>query len=135
VKFFAGLIAREAKYNPDGTFDVLGAGIISLAIPTLPAAVKLALVVRLQLDQEESERIHYISLRLIGPSGVDAMPSVRVPLVARKVAAPRHFMNIVNDVTAVFPEPGDYRFQVTIDDDALPFIHLAVTRTDSPAAP
>jgi uncharacterized protein DUF6941 len=132
MNVFAGLIAREAKYHADGTFDVIGAGINSLAIPTLPAAVKLALVIRLQLDQAEADRIHYLSLRLIGPSGVDTMPLVRVPLVARKATAPRHFMNIVTDVTALFPEPGDYQFQVTVDGDALPFIHLAVMRMDNP---
>jgi hypothetical protein len=132
MNVFAGLIAREAKYNADGTFDVIGAGITSITVPTLPAGVKFALVIRLQLDQAEADRIHYLSLRLIGPSGVDTMPLVRVPLVARKATAQRHFMNIVTDVTALFPEPGDYRFQVTVDNDALPFIHLGVLRVEDP---
>ncbi len=55
VNVFSALLAREARYNADGTFDVLGAGIFAVGVPVLPAAIKLTLVLRLQLDQGGGE--------------------------------------------------------------------------------
>ena len=123
----AVLLAREARYNPDGTFDVLGAGIFAVGVPTLPAVIKLTLVLRLQLDQEEAAQLHQLRLRMLDDADADVMVPLTVPVVLRQGPLPRHYLNIVNEVFAPLPHPGDFRFQVAIDDEAMPFIHLTVT--------
>lgn len=126
MNVFAVLLAREATYNADGTFDVLGAGIYAVGVPMLPAPIKLTLVLRAQLDPEEANRLHHLRVRLLDDAGADVMPPMTVPVVLRQGAAPRHYLNMVIDVVAPYPRAGDYRFQVAFDDEAVPFIHLAV---------
>ncbi|MEA2633838.1 MAG: hypothetical protein QOH92_605 [Chloroflexota bacterium] len=127
MNVFAALLAREARYNPDGTFDVLGAGIFAVGVPTLPAAIRLTLVLRAQLDPDEANRLHHLRLRLLDEGDSDVMPAMTVPVILRQGTAPRHYLNIVTDVIAPFPRAGNFRFQVAVDDEAIPFIHLTVT--------
>lgn len=117
------LVLADYVRQDAGATHIMGAGIDTFGIPAqqLPAAIPVGLVARITFsvrDQVGAE--HEIRLVFQGPDGdllVISQP-FRTPPPAAGV--PEHWRTAVSLVSRLmlpFPRHGDYRLQVTLDDD------------------
>jgi hypothetical protein len=74
------ILADAATASPDGKFNVLGAGLTRVEVPTLPFPMELSTVLRFEATDEEIESgEHEVLITLRGPTG---QPNI-APLIVR----------------------------------------------------
>lgn len=106
----AAFLARSAKANGDGTFDVEGGGVDMFhlrggLILGAPIELQFAVVLRLELDENEIEQLMPVNMEVIfeGQPVTNAM----LPLLGRKVPGETHYHhNAVLNVRIQVPRPG-----------------------------
>lgn len=65
-----GFLAIAADLYPDGRFSVIGGGFDAVEVPSFPAFIlSMAMVVRVRVPIEESDRLHPVVVRLYNPDG------------------------------------------------------------------
>jgi hypothetical protein len=106
-----------------GATHIMGAGIDTFGIPAaaLPAAIPVGVVARITFSvRDEVGSEHEIRLAFQGPGGDLLVISQRFPTPHPAPGVPDHWrtaVSLVSRLALPFPSHGDYRLQVTLDDD------------------
>jgi hypothetical protein len=80
------VLLADATNESAGKLNILGAGISRLTPTDLPSVLpQLALVVRVELDNEDFERPHRISVELLDPDGEQVVPPLAVTLAPEQL--------------------------------------------------
>lgn len=117
------LVLADYVRQDAGVTHIMGAGIDTFNIPAfqLPAAVPVGLVARITFSiRDEVGAEHVVSLMFQGPTGDLLTASQRFPTPPPAPGVPEHWRTAISLVTRLalpFPSHGDYRLQVTLDDD------------------
>lgn len=117
------LVLADYVRQDAGMTHIMGAGIDTFTIPEdrLPAAVPVGLVARITFssrDQVGAE--HEINLVFQGPGGDLLTANQRFLTPPPAPGVPEHWRtaaSLVSRFALPFPSHGDYRLQVSIDDD------------------
>jgi hypothetical protein len=106
-----------------GMTHIMGAGIDTFYVPEgQPVAVPVGIVVRITFSsRDEVGTEHEIGLVFQGPGGEDLLTlGQRFPTPPQAEGVPGHWrpaISIAFRMALPFPRRGDYRLQVTLDDD------------------
>ena len=118
------LVLAEYVRQDAGMTHIMGAGIDTFFIPAenLPAAVPAGVVARVTFDsRDEVGAEHEISLVFQGPDGADILTaSQRFPAPPPAPGVPEHWRtaaSLITRLALLFPSHGNYRLQMTLDDD------------------
>ena len=136
------LVLADYVRQDAGATHIMGAGIDTFNIPTpqLPAAIPVGLVARITFSiRDEVGASHEISLVFQGPGGIELLrASQQFPTPPPAPGIPEHWRTAASLVTRLalpFPSHGDYRLQVTIDDDPRLSRSLDVRAIDPTSGP
>ena len=132
MKLRAAFLARSAKVNADGTFDVEGGGATDFFLTQgliigAPIRLTFAILLRLEVDESEIERLVPINLDLMFEG--QRLGGGMLPLVGRKVAGEtRYYHNAVLNLTVDVPRPGDGEVRFTWEQGlaSIPPLHFRV---------
>jgi hypothetical protein len=132
MKLRAAFLARGATPNSDGTFDVKGGGVTHFQfahgmILGAPIHLNFAVVLRLELDSDEIERLLKVHLeirhegRRLG-GGVLPMVGSRVP------GETRYYHNAILNMNVDVPRPGDGEIRFSWEGGlaTIPALHFRV---------
>jgi hypothetical protein len=118
------LVLAEYVRQDAGMTHIMAAGIDTFWIPdhALPAAVPVGLVARLTFDSRDrvgaDHNIGFVFENTDGPQLITLNQRIPTPAPARGV--PEHWRtaaNVIFRLALLFPAHGNYRLQVTVDDD------------------
>jgi tetratricopeptide (TPR) repeat protein len=115
MRVTVALLADSAVAVPGGKFDLLGAGVDSIAFPSFPALLpSLSLVLKLRFRPEEAAQERVVEVRSLDSERKPFQAPFTISLrPASADGGPLHFVYNMRDVT--FPAPGEYGFAVAID--------------------
>jgi hypothetical protein len=113
-------LANSAEVGPDGRFYVIGGGIDSLGVPSIPLAFPaLALLLELYFEPEECGRRFEISLTLTLPDGSDAGVQLKTsgsPEPSKSFNQPGSIVHVVfSFYSLALTQVGDHRFNILVD--------------------
>jgi len=111
--------------NPDGSFDLKRAGINELVAPHFPAQMNFAVLLRLELDDDEALKLHWARIS-VSHAGVPLLPDVPTPLVVRnRVPGQPCYLNLFMRFNLELAGPGELQLSGRIDDEvAFPTMRL-----------
>jgi hypothetical protein len=132
VNLRAAFLARSATANLDGTFDVSGGGVtefqlIQGVILGAPIRLQFAVVLRLEVDEAEVERLIPINLDVFHEGR--RIGGGMLPLVGRRIPGETHYYhNAILNMTIDVPRPGDgqVRFSWESGLASIPALHFRV---------
>jgi hypothetical protein len=111
------LLADFAKIS-GGKMDIQGGGFENVNARKFPYAHPIMFIVlRMKVHAEELEEEHNIEIRMIDPDGKNIVPPMilniniesDIELTSYKIPLIGNYMNLL------FPEPGNYRFDIFVD--------------------
>jgi len=113
-------LADAAQTTADGKLWVFGGDIEDIVAAELPVTVAaLALVVKLLLTEEESERAHQLRLQFVQPDGTQQLPPFEFPFHARRrtqeLGMPYGVSLVFNFQQLVFFSHGQYMLRMAVD--------------------
>jgi hypothetical protein len=118
------LVLADYVRQDAGMTHIMGAGIDTFFIPEerLPTAVPVGLVARITFDvRDQVGAEHEINLLFQGPGGEDLLAAnQRIQTPPPAPGVPEHWRtaaSLVSRLALPVPSHGDYRLQVSIDDD------------------
>jgi len=116
------VVLAEYVRQDAGMTHIMGAGIDTFFVPEgQPAVVPVGVVARITFSsRDEVGAEHDISLVFQGPGGDLLTVSQRFPTPAPAANVPQHWRpaaSIAFRIALPIPSHGDYRLQVTLDDD------------------
>ena len=134
------LVLAEYVRQDAGMTHIMGAGIDTFYVPAenLPVAFPAGVVARVTFDsRDEVGAEHEISLVFQGPDGQDILTaSQRFPVPPPPPGVPEHWRtaaSLITRLALLFPSHGNYRLQMTLDDD--PRLSRSVDVRAIPPAP
>lgn len=132
MKLQAAFLARTAKANVDGTFDVEAGGInefrpLGGVIIGAPIQIQFSLVVRFELDAQEARRVRRFRFHLFY-NGENVGPWQDVPIALRLVEGEqRYYINLILNLRYFVPRAGAGYVEMLFDDhQRVPHIHFRV---------
>jgi len=134
VKLRVSLLAREAKSNVDGTFDIIGGGVTEFKVAggyLLGAPMKLdfAAVIRVEMDDKELDTLRSAELTVMFEGQRIGWPQ-RLPLAMRRVEGEkRYYVNLITELHVLVPKTGEGYIQVVLDEGRVsaPHMHFRVS--------
>ena len=111
------ILADAATVTEDGKFFVHGGGFTRLDVPELPAAIPIAVLARLRVQDGDLKKDHQLNFALIGPTGVPnvepinvlAMPPEAEPNLAE---GQEQFLNVALTIPAMAVRDGLYHVEL-----------------------
>jgi hypothetical protein len=118
------VVLAEYVRQDAGMTHIMGAGIDTFFVPEgQPVAVPVGIVARISFTSRDDVGVeHEISLVFQGPDGDLLTVHQRFPTPAPQPDVPEHWRTTVSiafRLALPIPGRGDYRLQVTLDDDPL----------------
>ena len=127
-------LADAAETSPGQKFAVIGGGVTRIGGPTFPLQhPHLALVVGLTLAIDEVHTPHEFGMRLVNPDGGE-VASATGSLSAHGADDGRDSIVTfsVDLWNLVFPTPGDYWFEISVDSVEAKRLSLVLVRAGGP---
>lgn len=129
----AAILAREAQINPDGTFDVRGAGITEFQLSHgvfigAPIRLQFAAVVRFEAAADEAGQLRTLGMSIFFENQRIGAPTA-IPILARPVPGePRFYHNVILNLAIDVPRPGQGFVEFTMDEGMtrIPHLHFRV---------
>jgi hypothetical protein len=133
MRLRASFLASEAKSNVDGTFEVHAGGITDFTVTGgyilgAPMRLQFAVVVRLELDEEEVDTVRMAEVS-IWFNGKQLANPMRLPMALKRVTGEkRYYLNLLVNSRVDVPGPGEGYVAVSIDHGRLlvPQMHFRV---------
>lgn len=135
------VVLAEYVRQDAGMTHIMGAGIDTFFVPDgQPVAVPVGIVVRLSFSSRDDVGVeHDVSIVFQGPSGDDLLAiRQRLPTPAPAPGVPEHWrtgLSLALRLALPIPTHGDYRLQVTLDDDPTLSRSLDVRAVSPPTGP
>jgi hypothetical protein len=122
--------AEAAQITSDGRLNVLGADLRALQ-GSFPVVVQsVAFVAKVELDSVEREGVHHFTGQMMGPDGAAIEPRIVGEYTAPAPVKPElkaAFTVVFRIMGMVFPSPGTYTFQISVDGRELKRLRLRLT--------
>ena len=121
------ILCRFAEVD-DGLATIIGGGIDTFTVPSLPALLDLVMVVRLVGSPEETE--HQLAIRLVDPELKQVGKELRATFsgTPNPEALPGWEAGVILRVAAGFPAPvaGPYTLEIAVDGRAAHTVPIIV---------
>jgi len=122
------LLADAAATPPDGKLYLIGGGIETILSPKYPCMHgNLSLVMRFIFTPMDAGSNHSVKVILIDADGGEVIPALELslPVPDKFPAMVRAGVSIVGNLQGLkFEQPGEYRFDISVDDSVKKSIPL-----------
>jgi len=133
MKLRVSLLAREAKANVDGTFDIVGGGVTEFKIAGgyllgAPMRLDFCAVIRVELDVAEVDTLRSAEVTIMFEGKRIGWPQ-KLPIAVRRVEGEnRYYVNLITQLHVLVPKTGEGYIQVVLDEGRVsaPHMHFRV---------
>jgi hypothetical protein len=126
MKMLSLILAEGISENKDDTINLWRAGLDEFRVPGFPATLTLRLFIRIELEPEEIQHLHRVSIR-ITHGDREVMPWQRTPMaISKRDRAGRARVNVMSTLAFQCDGPGEGVIESAFDEAALPLLRFRV---------